>query len=359
MVDKTNWDGYWTRTTPESEIRMRDFYGGRQWILKHTPRHGKVVEAGCGLGRYVFYLKKLGIDVDGVDFHDESIERGREWAAEHGIDAQFRVGDVLDLAYEPDSVSGYLSFGVVEHFVEGPQKAIREAHRVLRPGGVAIITTPSVSFSLAYLRAAARAKDMVKRAVGAPRKRPEFFQYWYTPARLASHVEQSGLKVVLSAGGDLLYSAWELGLRPRDNWLFRSLARCEDGFLSQFGAQSFTVSVKDGPVMFCFLCGEKRVERERLGRFYLPVCRSCEASPLARHNERARRPTFHSAWEYGTGALARTGRDCHYCGRGFFTDEIFEDYGFSVPVCGECLTKPEVNLELSNRYLKPVWREHP
>lgn len=356
MVDKTNWNAYWNRATPESEIRMRDFYGGRQWILKHTPRHGKVVEAGCGLGRYVFYLKKLGMDVEGLDFHDEAVGRARRWAAEHGLNAEFRVGDVLNLPYESDSLAGYLSFGVVEHFEEGPQATIREAHRVLRPGGVAVITTPSVSFSLVYLRAAAAAKGLIKAALGRRRKQSEFFQYWYTPGRLASFVRESGLRVVLSGGGDLLYSAWELGLRPGDNWFFRTLARCEDGSLSRLGAQSFTVSVKEGPVMFCFLCGEKRVARERLDRFYLPVCESCENSPLARDYAHPKRPGFHGPWEYGTETLPKTRRDCHYCGRSFLTDELFEDYGFTVPVCGECLQRPEVNLELSNKYLKPVWR---
>lgn len=359
MVDESNWDAFWAGTCPEAEIRMRDFYGGRQWILKHTPRFGKVLEAGCGLGRYVLYLSRLGIDVDGLDFHSESVERAGKWASGHGIHARFRVGDVLNLPYESDSVSGYLSFGVVEHFQEGPQTALREAHRVLRPGGVAIITTPSVSYSLAYLRAVAAAKRLVKRAAGMPGKKPEFFQHWYTPARLASFVEASGLKVVLFGGGDLLYSAWELGLRPRDSWLFRLLAGCEDGFLSRFGAQSFTVSVKEGPVMFCFLCGEKKVERERLGRFYVPVCRDCEGSPLARHYREAKRPRFHGAWEYGTELLPKSQRTCRYCGRGFLTDEVFEDYGFSVPVCGECLRRPEVNLSLSNECLRPLWRQHP
>jgi SAM-dependent methyltransferase len=358
MVDKTNWDAFWTETTPEMEIQMRDFYGGRQWILKHTPRVGKVVEAGCGLARYVFYLSRLGIDIDGIDFHEDSVERARTWARDNGFDCEFNVADVLQLPYESDSVSGYLSFGVVEHFIEGPEKAIREAHRVLRPGGIAVITTPSVSFSQVYLRLASRMKGLVKSAIGMPGKKSEFFQYWYTPGRLASFVQDSGLKVVLSGGGDFLYSAWELGLLPRDNLFFRMLTRCEDGFLSRFGAQSFTVSVKEGPLMFCFLCGEKSVERERLSRFYLPICRNCEESPLAEHYRHARKPRFNDAWQYETELLPRTRRTCNYCRSGFWTDEVFEDFGFSVPVCGECLRRPELNLELSNRFLKPLWREH-
>ena len=51
------------------------------------------------------------------------------------------------LPYEDSSISGYLSFGVIEHFIEGPHEALAEAFRVLRPGGIAIITTPGVFFS--------------------------------------------------------------------------------------------------------------------------------------------------------------------------------------------------------------------
>src|SRR5438445_6400131 len=135
------WDEFWQGITPEAEIKMWDFYGGRPWILKHTPRHGKVLEAGCGLGRYVFYLSHLGIDIEGLDFHKPTIEAVRQWAARHACTCEFRLGDITSLPYDSDSLSGYLSFGVIEHFREGPSAALVEAHRVLRPGGVAIIST--------------------------------------------------------------------------------------------------------------------------------------------------------------------------------------------------------------------------
>jgi hypothetical protein len=48
------WDDWWGGISPLSEIRMWDFYGGRQWITKYVPRFGKVIEGGCGVGRYVF-----------------------------------------------------------------------------------------------------------------------------------------------------------------------------------------------------------------------------------------------------------------------------------------------------------------
>lgn len=36
------WANLWKGLTPESEIQMWDYYGLRPWILKYTPRFGKV-----------------------------------------------------------------------------------------------------------------------------------------------------------------------------------------------------------------------------------------------------------------------------------------------------------------------------
>lgn len=75
----TIWTKWWKNATPESQIRMWDFYRVRQWILKFVPRYGKVLEAGCGLGRYVYYLSKFGIEIDGLDFTNSTINLLNSW----------------------------------------------------------------------------------------------------------------------------------------------------------------------------------------------------------------------------------------------------------------------------------------
>jgi len=109
------------------------------YILKYMPREGKIVEAGCGLGRYVAHLSGIGFDVEGIEINPRTVEQVKEI----GPDLNIRQGDVSRMPYGDDSVSGIISLGVVEHFVEGPSIPLREMRRVLKPGHFAVISVPS------------------------------------------------------------------------------------------------------------------------------------------------------------------------------------------------------------------------
>lgn len=109
------------------------------FIFKYMPREGKILEAGCGLGRYVVYLADQGFDIEGIEINPETV------AVVNGIrpDIRVRVGDVIHLPYADNSLAGIISLGVIEHFIEGPQVALSEIRRVLKPGAHAIVTVPS------------------------------------------------------------------------------------------------------------------------------------------------------------------------------------------------------------------------
>ena len=109
------------------------------FIFKYMPQEGKILEAGCGLGRYVAYLADRGFDIEGIEINPETV------AAVHRIrpDIRIRVGDVTRLPYADNSLAGIISLGVIEHFIEGPQVALCEIRRVLKSEAYAIVTVPS------------------------------------------------------------------------------------------------------------------------------------------------------------------------------------------------------------------------
>ena len=46
------------------------------------------------------------------------------------------------MSFTDDTFDAYLSLGVIEHNVDGPQNAISEAFRVIKPGGHFFVSTP-------------------------------------------------------------------------------------------------------------------------------------------------------------------------------------------------------------------------
>ena len=146
MNEKDKWEKFWRekgedveellKAVEEESFRIRN-------ILKYLPK-GKVLDAGCGNGKYVFYLERSGYEVYGIDYVDEVIERNKIVSEKSGIGnpSRFRVMDVCELQFPDGYFDGYLSMGVIEHFPD-PSLPLKEAYRVLKRNGIAFITVPN------------------------------------------------------------------------------------------------------------------------------------------------------------------------------------------------------------------------
>jgi SAM-dependent methyltransferase len=108
------------------------------YIQKYLPKDGVVVEAGCGLGRFVKYFADRGYDIHGLELGGEAVH------AIHEVCPELKVvqGDVARLPYAAESVACMISLGVIEHFTEGCETPLAEMYRVLRRGGTAIVSVP-------------------------------------------------------------------------------------------------------------------------------------------------------------------------------------------------------------------------
>jgi ubiquinone/menaquinone biosynthesis C-methylase UbiE len=355
------WTNQWTKTDVESEIRMWDFYGGRPWILKYTPRFGRVLEAGCGLGRYNFYLSNLGINIIGLDFAEKTIDFLNEWKRSNNYDSvSFIKGDINKLPFENNSLSGYLSFGVVEHFQEGPYRPLKEAFRVLRPGGIAIITTPNRSWNIIRVEYYNFLKTIIKKLIGRKVNKP-FYQYEYTPKQLKKHVEKTGLMVTEFTGTDFLYtfnefSAFKLKNINKGSVIYNLSHLLDKSIFKKYGAQSITVSVKTAEKMHCFFCNEESALLNSLETFVVPVCGECEQLSVTKHYLIKSKTGFHNKYIINREILSVKKCKCEFCGNDYQTDTLFEDFGFNKQVCPLCLKGRSINLLLSNENIQPLWR---
>lgn len=98
----------------------------------------RVLEIGCGLGTDGAQFARAGADYTGVDLTEAAIELARKKFELSGLRGEFRVADAENLDFADDSFDLVYSHGVLHHTPD-TAGAVREIHRVLKPGGRAIV----------------------------------------------------------------------------------------------------------------------------------------------------------------------------------------------------------------------------
>jgi SAM-dependent methyltransferase len=112
--------------------------------LWHAVRHleplagTRVLDLGCGVGWAAHLAVERGADVVGLDFS----ARALTLAAAIDTRPHWLQGDGGQLPFADGSFDRVLSFGSLEHFPDVPA-ALGELHRVVRPGGRAVLVVPN------------------------------------------------------------------------------------------------------------------------------------------------------------------------------------------------------------------------
>lgn len=98
----------------------------------------KVLEIGCGLGTDGARFASAGADYTGVDLTEAAIELARRRFELFELKGNFETADAENLQFADASFDVVYSHGVLHHTPD-TARAVREIHRVLRPGGRAVV----------------------------------------------------------------------------------------------------------------------------------------------------------------------------------------------------------------------------
>ncbi len=107
------------------------------------PRPGRVLDVGCGPGVMVGPVIERGGTLTGVDLSPEMVAAASKRAKALGVAdrCEFKTGSADQLPFDDDSFDAVTAMGVLE-YVPDDAKALAEMARVVRPGGVVIVTVP-------------------------------------------------------------------------------------------------------------------------------------------------------------------------------------------------------------------------
>ena len=116
----------------------RDFTEGLACFVPAPPPGGRLLEIGFGNASSLLTMRELGWDVVGVETDPVSVANSQAL----GLDT--RQGALETHAFPDASFDVVYASHVLEH-VHDPLSLIRECHRVLKPGGSLVITTPNMA----------------------------------------------------------------------------------------------------------------------------------------------------------------------------------------------------------------------
>jgi SAM-dependent methyltransferase len=204
----------------EDDIALCPLQSIDEVFMRRLPRNGPVLEAGSGRGRWVFHLRRKGYDVRGIELAATEVSFAKSFDPSVNI----VVGDVLKTPFDDHSFCAVISLGVLEHFEDGPQQALREVRRILTPDGLLFVTVPTRNlFRLVVIDRIKNLQTFVRRMRNQDLM---FEEYRYSRAQFSRILTDAGY-VILETAPDDFRPPKNMGLYTDSRFLQSRTARWE------------------------------------------------------------------------------------------------------------------------------------
>ena len=199
-------DHMWSARRIEEEVAACPRRSIERLFFDYLPKDAAILEAGCGLGAWVVYLGDRGYDIAGIDHDETVVDRLKEWRPSLNVSR----GDIRKLPYEDGSLGAVISLGVMEHFEEGCGDAMREAHRVLQPGGLLFFTAPLDNLFRRVFAHPVRSLYLKWReSRGAS---IHFAEYRFSRSEVATLLREHGFEPMITTWDDFTEKTMSLGI---------------------------------------------------------------------------------------------------------------------------------------------------
>lgn len=142
MKQKFVWQGYSdavdTKYATQGESRLVTFKQSLKMIEQYVPKKGKLLDVGCAAGFFLKVAKDAGWQVSGIEPNRALAKWG---AKKYGVSIFSK--DFLETKFKDKSFDVVTFWDVLEH-VTDPRAYLKEAVRILKPGGFIFVNYPDM-----------------------------------------------------------------------------------------------------------------------------------------------------------------------------------------------------------------------
>jgi ubiquinone/menaquinone biosynthesis C-methylase UbiE len=177
-------------------------------VIRRAIRGKRVLDMGCGSGRFTVALARLGArEVVGTDLDQKSYEAARRLCRKRKLPVTFREANFHRLPFKTGEFDFVFCNGTLHHS-SSIEKGLSEYERVLKPGGEGFLYLYADGGVFWYSRRKMRElfseippalTDAVLRVIGMPAHRFIFQDVWYVPRE--THTSRVKLESMLKKTG--------------------------------------------------------------------------------------------------------------------------------------------------------------
>ncbi|HEX2808001.1 MAG TPA: class I SAM-dependent methyltransferase [Kineosporiaceae bacterium] len=128
----------WYARQRGSTGQMQEFRRQAVQLTASLPEAARVLEVAPGPGYFSVEVARLGFPVTGLDISHTMVEIATAYARQAGVAVDFQHGDATDMRFGTGYFDLIVCQAAFKNFLR-PVQALNEMHRVLRPGGIAVI----------------------------------------------------------------------------------------------------------------------------------------------------------------------------------------------------------------------------